>query len=535
MKIDTLRGGIGCAVLALLIAACDSGSSATISKKDAAGGEVGKGGDGPVGGSGDASKTDTGGGEAGKSGDVPVGNPGDTSGSITDGTFFTGDAKGGSDDVPFSATDVGADIPPAYPDTGLVCGGSGAVCQSAADCCGLDCVSGKCGVAACLSDGKVCASSGQCCSTLCGAGGTCTALNSTCKTAGNACTGNSECCNGTCNTNHQCASPGQVSYCVQASDLCRNNNECCTGVCSIALGASAGTCANIATSCQVDGTVCSGCGTCCSHFCGPYGAGGPSICQPASGCHVQGDLCRKDSDCCGGDVASGLPGAGLIKCEPDPVFGSTIGTCGGPKASNCPNGESTCKNSCNPEGNVCHYKQTLVCSGNLTNVRNDCCDCISSKDCCQTDAMGIPRCNSLAACVPTGGNCSFSGECCNHEPCLPDPVTGRLTCGSSCSPAGGVCTTNADCCTGVLCQPTPGSSSGICQIPTPPPTLDAGVAPDAGIESDAGVATDGPLICAYWGQSCSVSVACCGSVPCLNGNELPCTVGDLDCVCFTLE
>ena len=481
--------GMGCAIAALIAAGCASGTGSTVSKKDGGWADAAPAADGA----------------------------GADSRAASAGTPDVGIVDG-----PSSPIDLGVDSPQVYPDAGLACGQTGAACQTAADCCGLACVAGLCSTSACLSDGTACTSDGQCCSTMCGVGGTCSPLNSTCKTAGNACTSDAQCCNQTCNANHQCAAPGAVSYCAQTGDICRGDGECCTGVCSIAAGAPAGTCASISTSCQIDGTVCSGCGDCCSHFCGPFGAAGPSICQPASGCHVQGDLCRKNSDCCGGDISSGLPGAGLIACEPDPVYGSRIGTCGGPRASNCPSGASTCKNACNPEGNVCHFKQTLVCAGDLTNVRNDCCDCISSKECCQPDATGIPRCNSLAACVPVGGNCSFSGECCGNEPCLPDPVTGKLTCGNVCANAGGACTTNRDCCTGMVCQATPGSIGGVCEVPTLPS------APDAGVGIDA------PPVCAYYGQACSLSLPCCATAW-RNTSGLACTATDLDCICFSPE
>jgi hypothetical protein len=450
-----------------------------------------------------------------------------------------------------------AGLPQPNPDGGgSVCGLAGAACLTAADCCGLACLAGVCSVAACRSDGASCTSGGQCCSSTCSASGVCAALNPTCKTAGNACTSDGECCNHSCNANHQCAQPGQVSYCNQTGDICRADVECCTGVCNIASGAAVGTCATISTSCQVDGTVCSGCGVCCSHFCGPFGAGGPDICQPASGCRIQGDLCHKDSDCCGGDALSGLPGAGLVKCELDPTYGSRIGTCGGPVASNCPNGTDTCKNSCNPEGNVCHWTNTAVCEGSTTSKRNDCCACISGKECCQLDPTGIPRCNALAACVPVGGNCAFSGDCCNHEPCLPDPITGHLTCGSTCVPLGGLCTTNADCCIGTLCQVSPGSLAGTCVIPPPPPPKnDAGVPPtndgsppgaDTGQpqpddalapEPDGAVPEPdtAPPICAYFGQACSISVPCCGGTSCVNSAFYDCTATDTDCVCFAGE
>jgi hypothetical protein len=541
MRTKTLAGCVFGLFVAIGAAACSSGSATRTE-----GGVAGNLADGGGGKSGDVANA---GGAIGKdaltteagvaSTDVPIGT-GDAAG-VPDGSVGSDGAGSTVADGQIAALD-GKPGPGNSVDSGLVCGNQGASCRSAADCCGLECVAGVCAAAACVSDGKACSSGGQCCSTVCGVGGTCTPLNPLCKTAGNACASGADCCSKVCGTNHQCAAPSSISYCAQTGDICRMDNECCTGVCAMGAGASAGTCATITTSCQIDGTVCNGCGSCCSHFCGPFGAGGPPICQPASGCHVQGDLCRKDSDCCGGDVKSGLPGAGLIACEPDPVYPSRIGTCGGPKASNCPGSVETCRNSCNPEGNVCHYKQTLVCAGSLTNVRNDCCGCISGKECCQPDATGIPRCNSLAACVPVGGHCSFSGECCGGQPCLPDPTTGELLCGASCVPAGGTCTTNHDCCTGMVCQSTPGALAGVCEVPvTPPPaTPDAGVPdsgngiPDSSGSSDDLVSNVDAPVCAYYGQSCSVSVPCCGST-CTNGAGLDCTATDTDCICFSPE
>jgi len=469
------------------------------------------------------------------------GGGGATSISNTDGASTTRDTnaiaqdtgKATSDasnapDVPVPAADSGLpDVQIFYPDTGLVCGLPGALCQTAADCCGSVCTAGRCGILNCVSDGKACTSGGECCSTQCGAGGTCTALNPTCKTAGNACVTSTECCGGFCNAEKKCAAPSQISFCSQLGDICRADRECCTGVCGIKTGATVGTCAAITTSCQVDGTLCNGCGTCCSHFCGPFGQGGPNICQPASGCHVQGDLCKKDSDCCGGDATAALPGSGLIKCEPDPTYGSRIGTCGSPKASNCPANAPNCKNACNPEGNVCHYKTTLVCGGNLTNLRNDCCDCISGKECCRPDVTGIPRCNALAACIPVGGRCAFSGECCDGHPCMPDPVTGSLTCGSSCVKAGGACTTNADCCTGIACIPVPGQVAGVCGTPTIPT--------DAGVPTTTDASQPDVPICAFYGQSCSTSVTCCSGIPCVNDLGNACAASDTNCLCFIGE
>ena len=398
------------------------------------------------------------------------------------------------------------------------CGMGGAPCGTAADCCGTACVGGTCSTnMKCVSDNQACTSSGECCSTICGSNGMCTPLNTQCKTTGNACSNGTECCNQTC-TNGQCAPTTSVSYCTQVGDLCTKNADCCTDVCTIASGAAAGTCAQLpSASCTLDGELCSGCGVCCSHFCGPFN-NGPAICQPASGCRVQGDLCTQDSDCCGGDPNAMLPGSGLIKCVKDPMY-PQIGTCGTPMASNCPPNDPSCSNSCDPEGNVCHMTTTPVCQGGTTNVRNDCCACISGKECCKPDAVGIPRCNALTTCVMPGGTCAFSGDCCNGLPCVPDQ-SGTLRCGAGCMMTGNTCTTNADCCNGLQCVTPPGSLQGTCGGVIPPP-VDGG-------------APDGPApICLSYGQACTAGgTPCCNSIQCSNMQGTACTASDASCACF---
>ncbi len=423
------------------------------------------------------------------------------------------------------------------------CKGIGETCAVAGDCCNLNCSGGKCASVACVADKAPCTVGGNpCCSTKCEAslseagGYRCTPLNPTCKTAGNPCTGSGECCSSFCK-NNICAAPAIISYCNQTGDICYKDAECCTGVCTGASGAKPGTCAAITVSCKVDGTVCQGCGTdCCSTFCAPYGAAGATICQPASGCHVEGDLCQKDSDCCGGDVTQygKVPGAGLIKCVPDPKY-PQIGTCSKPNPGNCPSGLSC--NACVPEGDVCHYKGVGGCSSNAT--RNDCCDATGNKGMCKLDTLGIPRCYGLAACVPAGGDCASAADCCNTIPCVPD-ASGHLKCASvSCVPQGGTCTTTQDCCTGMPCLVPPGSLQGKCEAPPPPPPplTEAGVPfPDAGVKKDLPPKVDknifdlpkvldqskpidkaiikpdtAPPPCALYGQACSATVACCAN------------------------
>lgn len=402
------------------------------------------------------------------------------------------------------------------------CAGAGAPCQQSSDCCSLSCTSGACS-AQCVSDNQPCSAGGSgCCSTRC-VNGSCAPLNSGCKTAGNACTMDLDCCSGKCDPRTMtCAAPSTVSYCTQPGDICFHDNECCTGVCAIASGSNVGTCANITTSCKVDGLVCNGCSTsprCCSSFCAPFGSAGSTVCQPASGCHVLGDLCLSNADCCGGDAMNGLPGSGLVICVPDPMY-PQIGTCSMANTTNC-TGEPTCKNSCQPEGDVCHYLGNGACSSNA--FPNDCCAAPGNKGECKLDKAGVPRCYGLGMCVMPGGACASAADCCNGLPCVPDS-TGHLVCGSmSCVPPGGVCTTTGDCCTGYACIVPPGSTTGTCVNPTPTPAGDMG----------SGGADLLPPSCALAGQACSSSVPCCQNEGnCVGPTYAACTAGETDCSCL---
>ena len=87
--------------------------------------------------------------------------------------------------------------------------------------------------------------------------------------------------------------------------------------------------------------LCDDCNGCCSRLCAPYGPTGVKVCQPAQGCRVNGDLCRQNEDCCGGGN-SGLPGDGNVTCQKANAS-DEIGICRNPQ-------------SCNPEGNVCHFR-----------------------------------------------------------------------------------------------------------------------------------------------------------------------------------
>jgi hypothetical protein len=402
---------------------------------------------------------------------------------------------------------------------------SGAACIQPTDCCDLNCSNGACATAACISDGQSCTAGGAaCCSTQC-VGGTCQPLNPMCKTAGNICSGDGDCCSKTC-TAGKCAAPSTVSYCTQVGDICFHDNDCCTGVCTIASGATAGTCANLNGPCEVDGTVCNGCQGCCSSFCAPFGTGPSKICQPAGGCHVLGDLCLADIDCCGGNPNDGLPGSGLVRCIRNPQF-PQIGTCSMANVSLCPLPRPpTCHNSCQPEGDVCHFKNNGGCPSN--SFPNDCCGAPGNKGMCQLDAHGVPRCHGIAACVMPGGNCAAQSDCCNGVPCVPGPG-GQLTCATtSCVPQGNTCTATSDCCAGYICVVPPGSTTGTCINPNPQPMVPADM---AGTNGMFDLSTPPPT-CSLVAQSCSATQPCCmNNGTCKSQSTgVTCTT-ETDCIC----
>lgn len=379
------------------------------------------------------------------------------------------------------------------------CAAQGASCKLSTDCCNLSCLSdGRCGMTACVSDGKACGADGECCGQRCSAG-TCEALNTRCKTAGNDCAQSGECCSGLCK-DLKCQLA--ASFCVQRGDLCGRAEDCCSGRCAIPDGRSTGVCdappsgASFCTD-GVEGSLCGDCNECCSRLCAPYAATGVRVCQPASGCHVTGDFCRSDKDCCGAG-GTGLPGEGNVYCEKD--GNSDLGVCRNPM-------------SCNPQGNVCHYKD-YACG--VSSARANCCAGLGAKGgVCQLDPLGVPRCNGLGdSCREQGETCASADDCCDDRPCVPDQA-GVLRCaatpeGQGCLASDSACTVNADCCAGETCIRPIGSTQGSCRQNSVP---DAGTR-DAGA-SDAG--SPPSTSCAQYGQNCASGADCCNGVPCNEG------------------
>ena len=216
------------------------------------------------------------------------------------------------------------------------------------------------------------------------------------------------------------------------------------------------------------------------------------VCQPAEGCRIDGDLCRSDTDCCGAP-GSGLPGDGNVRCVREQP-NDPVGVCRNPTG-------------CNPEGDICHFKDYNTC-GN-SSARNDCCDATGNSGVCKLDANGVPRCFGLGdGCQQVGDACSSSLDCCNGLPCVPDQ-TGALHCAATCSPTSGPCTSSADCCPGGTCTFPAGSTQGTCSATT---------------------------TCSQSGQACSDAMPCCDMLACNVTGSDPVTVcppgQSTGCTCF---
>ena len=384
---------------------------------------------------------------------------------------------------------------------------AGSACGAPTECCNLSCVGAVCAADACISDGQACQVDEDCCGGTCSSG-TCQALNPGCRTSGNDCTYDWDCCSGLCSEG-KC--DRAVSFCVQTGDVCIRDIDCCSSTCNLTTSG-LGTCnapPTGPTRCGgVEGELCIDCNDCCSRVCVPFGTGAKSVCQPAQGCRILGDLCRRNEDCCGGDVDSGLPGAGNVTCYKE-TQDAVLGVCRNPQ-------------SCSPQGNVCHYKanESYACSS--SSAPNNCCgDTGGQEGMCQLDGLGVPRCYGIGTCRAYGETCSNTMDCCDNVPCVPDEL-GVLRCyqttGPNCVEAGGPCTVNGDCCPPQLCIRPTGSTIGVCGLPEPPP----GTGGSAGATSTGGAAgtpaTGGSGgTCAQYGQICTVAGDCCAGVPCTDG------------------
>ncbi len=410
-------------------------------------------------------------------------------------------------------------------------------CNSDTECCSLRCQEGACSADACVMDLETCGESSECCSGNC-KDEQCVPANVDtgfqCATAGNACDNGAECCSNLCNLDAGTCLLG-ASYCVQPGDVCDSDAQCCGGVCVMGEG-ELGYCGLLpqgGTDCGGErnngllaGSVCGGqddCDSCCSRTCAPYGPSGLSVCQPAGGCRISGELCREDSDCCGGADEGTLPGAGGALClkqnASDPV--------------------GKCKYvGCAPHGALCAPDDVSGLACGVAPPVKDGQSCCGKNavvgDPCSPDDLLIPRCDVLAECVPNGGECGTSNDCCNGLPCIQNQ-DGIFACyeppGGTCVESGGPCSSSADCCAGSMCLMDLGAGSGVCGRTELEPPGTGGTSGDGDGDGDGSGGTpgdgdgdgsggtsgdgdgDGSEICAAFGQDCSV-FDCCNNVPC---------------------
>ena len=405
------------------------------------------------------------------------------------------------------------------------CSGAGSSCAVPTDCCNLLCdtTRGVCSdTPSCTADNAACASSAECCGGTCAAG-TCQPLNTTCKTAGNPCTatdgGAGNCCSGLCSAG-KCVLG--ASFCIQPGDVCARDLDCCGGQCAKTGAATLGVCQDVATTgtgnCTHDGVLCDGCGSCCSRNCGPWALTGVNVCQPGLGCKILNSLCTNSGECCGGSGDS--PEVTCTPVSTSAGGGASIGVCSQNHGNQVPGG--ICKLT--GGANAC------------SNAESDCECALSPKaQCCAYDTLGLPRClgsgacgdggvgvfsgTDPACCRQPGQTCNTAAECCGLAPCVPDS-TGTLRCltnhpndgGVVCVPSGGTCTATGDCCTGFVCNVTPGAGSGTCG---PPPTA-----------GDGGV-------CGLYGQACNAGIPCCNGVSCTYSGDNSACNGRAGCTCYT--
>jgi len=289
------------------------------------------------------------------------------------------------------------------------CRGTDEACDIAAQCCTLFCDGGFCAEGGiCEPAGGTCDEASDCCGNDCDIGQSlCLDSGAPCQPLGDTCSNDGNCCSGRCGE----VAPGDlrclpIGPCASADEVCNDNSECCNQSCVNGLCESLGGCTTVYE-------PCSGGGECCSGICADPGTGYP-VCLYIGGCTPIGEICQVDEDCC----SFGNPNLPGPACTLD---GSAL-RCADPPA-------------CLDDGELCDYAAS-----------NNCCS--GGQSHCMPTSIGVSRCFfSDTECIPTGGECSFSDECCVGV-CAPDPQTGILVCNPTCIPEGDQCTADADCCSG---------------------------------------------------------------------------------------
>ena len=287
------------------------------------------------------------------------------------------------------------------------CGGTGATCSTAGQCCSLNCTSGACAD----STGPLCKPSGldatdngctadsDCCSDNCNTdtnlceivpsdnGESCATLGETCTSEGIDAT----CCSSLCVNFGTAGAPelrcGRSSSCQTKGDICAEAADCCSGYCD-----DDGRCPsqNEIGGSRLTGEVCDNDAQCVTKSCAPDFPGGISLCQALGGCRVAGDgstgsLCSEDWECCGYRELS----AGPNMCLPDDGNPPSPGSvCAELDAINLP-GLKTCQLQTTDKetGEICKFADDMNMDGmidpatELTDLHTCCCK--DGVDCCQ--------------------------------------------------------------------------------------------------------------------------------------------------------
>ena len=291
---------------------------------------------------------------------------------------------------------------------------AGSGCTANTDCCTVSCVNNVCSGTQCTADNQACTSDGQCCGGKCGTGGTCTPLNAAARPT----------------ATRARRAPSAAPRCATRRSLrtvvvlyagrrrVRARRRVLRRQCTIGGGQAIGLCTHPmpgSTNCQagVDGTVCSGCGDCCSRLCEVYAPTGAKICQPAEGCRVDGDICHQDSDCCGARA---------------PVCPATGNVSASRSTAQIPRVSAATRSRAIPKATSATTRTTRRAA---TRRRVTTAAAVpATRASVKLDGLGVPRCYGLgSACVQVGDSCAFNGDCCNGEPCVPDQ-NGQLHCGA---------------------------------------------------------------------------------------------------------
>ncbi|MDI7267539.1 MAG: putative metal-binding motif-containing protein [Myxococcota bacterium] len=341
-----------------------------------------------------------------------------------------------------------------------ICEAPRSTCASAVDCCHLVCdpTTLTCETGSiCDPRGVACLGDVECCSDRC-TGGVCVDGGGGCRGAGAFCTDDHNCCSTSC-VSGACLGPGPP--CRVTGDTCMTDSECCYGRCI-------GRRCERGTFCRVAGEPCSVDSECCLLNCGPGG-----YCEPLAWCRSSYETCATSSECCVFRCRN--DSWGFKRCLP-------IGGCrtSGPPLTTrgrinlygeiCSVGWECCSGICEADGDGvmrCRKAGNPVCGqpdfvclprGEICETDCQCCEgrCVEPRP---PDPLGPypKRCvvGTFPVCLGCGLPCGDPGECCSGQ-CVRWSDSRYRCCHESgtCVPAGGDCTTTSDCCPPLSCIPS---------------------------------------------------------------------------------